>query len=292
MALITARGAARPADGSTWADKAECRVVLAVRGGGGTGVVRSLIRTARSGPMATGLVTSRRPRQRSVAVLPRPDTDRPDEAFLWAPVTAPDGGHKIAGIAAQHTGPLAAGEAFVKPIKAFGQPIMDVLGPMPYVASNMMLDDAFQKGARNYWKSHFLPDLTDATIDVLLDQFSRLPTPMSQIIVEHFHGAATRVPVGDTAYAMRDSGYNILIVSQWLDPKDDERCMAWGRQAYASLKPFMGPRRYINYLSDDDLRQGDSLAAVYGPNLPRLRQIKRKYDPENVFHLNLNIPSA
>ena len=97
------------------------------------------------------------------------------------------------------------------------------------------------------------------------------------------------MPLGDTAYTMRDTGYNVLIVSQWTDPKDDERCIKWCRDAYGSLKPYVGPRRYVNYMNEDDLKQPDSLTAVYGPNLPRLRQIKKRYDPDNVFHLNLNI---
>ncbi len=181
-------------------------------------------------------------------------------------------------------------EAFARPIKAFGPAVMDILGPMPYVASNMLLDGAFQKGARNYWKSHFLHDLSDGAIDALLDQYDRLPTPLSQIVIEHFHGAATRVPVADTAYALRDSGFNVLLVAQWTDPRDDDRCAEWCRSAYASLQPFISPRRYANYLSDDDLRDPVNLTSVYGSNLPRLRQVKKQFDPDNVFHLNLNIP--
>jgi FAD/FMN-containing dehydrogenase len=163
---------------------------------------------------------------------------------------------------------------------------------MPYTASNLMLDDAFQKGARNYWKSHFLNDLADGAIDALIEGFNAMPTPMCQIVVEHFHGAATRVPITDTAYAMRGSGFNVLLASQWLDPADDKRCIDWCKDLYKSLTPFMGEKRYVNYMNDDDLRDAGSLAAAYGPNLPRLRQIKKQYDPENVFHLNLNIPPA
>jgi FAD/FMN-containing dehydrogenase len=288
------------ADGSTvWASPDEHPDLFwAVRGGGGNFGVAAFFgfQLHEVGPIVTGgLVAHPGARARDTLRFFREQTRTvPDEAFLVAGLlTAPDGsGAKIAGIVAQHSGSLAAGEAFVKPIKAFGPPIMDVIGPMPYVASNMMLDDAFVRGARNYWKSHFLPNLTDAAIDALVEQFNTLPTPMSQIIIEHFHGAATRVPVGDTAYAMRDSGYNVLLVAQWTDPKDDERCTAWCRQAYASLQPFMGQRRYVNYMSEDDLQQGDSLAAVYGPNLPKLRDIKKRYDPYNVFRLNLNIPPA
>jgi FAD/FMN-containing dehydrogenase len=115
---------------------------------------------------------------------------------------------------------------------------------------------------------------------------------MSQILLEHFHGAGARVPVGDTAYAMRGTGYNVLIVAQWVDPKDDERCIKWARDTYATLAPYVGPRRYVNYIADDEMKQAETLTAAYGPNLPRLRQIKKQYDPANVFKLNLNIPPA
>jgi FAD/FMN-containing dehydrogenase len=273
-------------------------VFWAVRGGGGNfGVATALeFQLHEVGPMVTGGLVAH-PGQRAKDLLRfyrDQTTDLPDEAFLVAAMlTAPDGsGTKIAAIAAQHSGALAAGEAFARPIKAFGQPAVDVLGPMSYVASNMMLDESFQKGSRNYWKSHFLHELSDGAIDALLDQFDRLPTIISSIVVEHFHGAATRVPVTDTAYALRDTGFNVVFVAQWLDPKDDDRCIEWSRSAYASLAPFISPRRYVNYLNDDELKDPNNLASGYGPNLVRLRQIKRRYDPDNLFHLNLNIPPA
>ncbi|HEX5069760.1 MAG TPA: FAD-binding oxidoreductase [Vicinamibacterales bacterium] len=270
----------------------------AIRGGGGNFGIAAVLEFQLHdvGPMVTGgLVAHPAPKAKDVLSFFRERTHHlPDEAFLvCAMAYAPDGsGNRIAAIAAQHSGPLASGEAFVKPIKAFGPPVMDMMGPMPYVASNMMLDDAFQKGARNYWKSHFLNELPDGAIDALIDGFNALPTPQCQIAVEHFHGAATRVPVGDTAYAMRDSGYNILLAGQWLDPADDKRCIDWCKAVYDSLTPFMSTRRYVNYLNEDELRDAGNLATVYGPNVARLRQIKKQYDPENVFHLNLNIPPA
>jgi hypothetical protein len=114
---------------------------------------------------------------------------------------------------------------------------------------------------------------------------------MGQLMLEHFHGAATRVPVTDTAYALRSDGFNVAIIAEWLDPAHNDACRGWARQAYDAMQPFIGDRRYVNYLDDDDIVEA-SLVAVYGPNLPRLRQVKKKYDPDNVFRLNLNIPPA
>ncbi len=118
--------------------------------------------------------------------------------------TAPDGSNaKIGGIAACHCGSLDQGEKAVAPIKAFGPPVMDAMGPMPYSALNNMLDAAFPKGALNYWKAQFLTDLSDEAIRTLVAAFEECPSPMSMIVIEHFHGAASRVPVSATACTMR-----------------------------------------------------------------------------------------
>lgn len=215
----------------------------------------------------------------------------PDDMMVFAAMlTGPDGGRLVA-IAAGHFGATADAERAVAPIKAFGTPVMDVLGPIPYATLNTILDGSFPKGALNYWKSHFMETLTDAAIDTLIERFAACPTPMGQLMLEHFHGAATRVPVTETAYALRAEGFNTLIVSEWTDPAQTDACVAWGRETYDAIRPHVGARRYINYLNEDDM-QDAALAAVYGPNLPRLQAIKAQYDPENVFRLNLNIPPA
>jgi len=169
--------------------------------------------------------------------------------------------------------------------------VLDAMGPIPYVALNGLLDAAFPVGARNYWKSVFVTDLTDAAIDTVIDRYASCPTPMGQIVMERFHGAPTRVPVSATAYAMRDAGFNIPIVSEWLDRAHDDTCMKWAKESHRAIAPHAGSARYMNYMGHDE-PANESLVAAYGPNLPRLREIKKKYDPENVFHLNVNIPPA
>ena len=268
----------------------------AVRGGGGNfGVAGTFeFQLHQVGPsLIGGIVAWPFDRARDVLRFYRDFTTTvSDDAMAFAAMlTAPDGATKLVGIAAGHFGPTATAEAELAPIKAFGAPVLDTLGPVPYVVLNTMLDASFPKGALNYWKSHFVESLTDAAIDTLIAQFAACPTPMGQLMLEHFHGAATRVPVGDTAYALRQEGYNTLIVSEWLDPAQNDACKRWAREAYDAIRPLGGPRRYGNYLDDDDSVEA-SLAAVYGANLPRLREIKKKYDPENFFRLNLNIPPA
>jgi FAD/FMN-containing dehydrogenase len=110
---------------------------------------------------------------------------------------------------------------------------------------------------------------------------------MSEIYLEHIHGAAARVGVGETAFPLRSPGYIFLALAQWMDSADDEQCIAWARETYAAMQPFVGLGRYVNYLDDDE--PGDPAAAAYGPNYRRLREIKAKYDPNNFFHMNQNI---
>ncbi len=212
-----------------------------------------------------------------------------DDLMLMASVVgAPDGsGVKTASIAACHCGALRDGEAAVRPINALGTTVTGTVGPMPYCDVNTMLDAGYPKGARNYWKSQVLPELTDEAIRTMVACYERCPSPMSEIYLEHMHGAATRVGVGETAFPLRAPGYNFLVLSQWTDPADDEQGIAWARETYAAMQPFVGVGRYVNYLDDDE--PSDAVAAAYGPNYRRLREIKAKYDPENFFHMNQNI---
>jgi hypothetical protein len=202
-------------------------------------------------------------------------------------LTAPDGTTKLVGLVAAHIGPAAAAEAAVQPIKAFGPPVMDQMGPIAYSDLNGLLDPSFPRGALNYWKAHYLSDLTDDAIRTLVDCFQLCPSPMSQMVLEHFHGAVTRIAIGDTACTLRTPGFNVAIASQWSDGKDTETCITWCRETYNALKPFLGTTRYVNYLGDDE--PADAAVSIYGPNYARLREIKTKYDPENFFHTNVNI---
>ncbi|HKT82120.1 MAG TPA: FAD-binding oxidoreductase [Vicinamibacterales bacterium] len=268
----------------------------AIRGGGGNfGVAASLeYNLHQVGPVITGGLVAH-PKQNGFDTL-RFFRDRtknlPDEMMLVAGIiTAPDGsGAKLVGVLAAHSGPLADGEKAVAPIKAFGSPVMDAMGPLPYSVQNSLLDASLPPGAMNYWKSQFMAELSDEAIKALLACYDAAPSPMCQIVIEHLHGAATRVPVEATACTFRSEGFNVLFLGQWNDASLGDRCITWCRDSFSTLQPFFTATRYLNYLGVDE---ADDLAAVaYGPNLARLRQIKRKYDPENVFHININIKPA
>jgi FAD/FMN-containing dehydrogenase len=216
----------------------------------------------------------------------------PDELMVFGGlIHAPDGsGTKLAAMVVCHCGSLADGEVAVRSIRSFGAPVMDAIGPLSYCQMNSMLDDGYPRGALNYWKSSFLASLSDEAIRTMIDCFTQCPAPMGQLLLEHFHGAVTRVRPTDTAFPHRTEGYNLLVLSQWADPKDNDACVRWARNSYDAMQPFAGAGRYVNYLGDDE--QGDAIAAAYGPNYRRLQQIKAKYDPENVFRLNQNIRPA
>jgi FAD/FMN-containing dehydrogenase len=175
----------------------------------------------------------------------------------------------------------------MRPLKTIGSPAMDAIGPMPYSQLNSMLDAAYPKGALNYWKSSFLTALSDDAIGTMIESFAQCPTPMGQILLEHFHGAATRVGVGDTAFPHRAQGYNLVVISEWLERENTDRSIAWARQSYAQMEPFFADGRYVNYLGDDEI--GNPVVTAYGPNYQRLQQLKAKYDPNNFFHMNQNI---
>ena len=135
--------------------------------------------------------------------------------------------------------------------------------------------------------SSFTTSLSDELIDVAVERFATIPSPMSAILFEHFHGAVTRVGATETAVPHRENGWNVVLPSVWADPADTDANIGWTRETFAALQPHVGGGRWLNYLADD---QGDdAIRAAYGPNYDRLREVKRQYDPDNVFHLNHNI---
>jgi FAD/FMN-containing dehydrogenase len=289
--LVTAEGQVLRTSKAEQAD-----LFWAVRGGGGNfGVATSFeYQLHPVGPTITGgLVAHPFDRARDVLRFFRDFTaSLPDEFTVFAGlIHAPDGsGAKLAAMVACHCGSLAAGETAMRPLKQFGSPVMDAIGQMPYCQLNRMLDPAFPKGALNYWKSSFLAQLSDDAIDTMIECFARCPTPMGQLLLEHFHGAATRVGVGDTAFPHRVDGDNLVVISEWMEPANTDRCIAWARETYAAMEPFFVSGRYVNYLADDET--GDPIAAAYGPNYRRLQELKTKYDPSNFFHMNQNIRPA
>ena len=210
-----------------------------------------------------------------------------DLTVFAAVVHAPDGsGMKLAAMVVFHTGDPAQAEIDIAPFKNWGSPAVVDVGPMPYPVMNTLLDAAYPKGALNYWLSSFTTGMPDGLIDTIVERFASVPSPMTAILLEHFHGAVTRVGPTDTAVPHRDEGWNLLLPSEWMDPAETEANIAWTKDSFAALSEHFAGGRWLNYLGDD---QDDAIGAAYGPNYDRLVEVKRRYDPQNVFHLNHNI---
>jgi FAD/FMN-containing dehydrogenase len=213
-----------------------------------------------------------------------PDELATQAAFLHAP----DGsGTKLCGIAVCHSGddPDRA-EADIRPLRQFGLPAADMVQRMPYPIVNTGIDWLFPAGALNYWKSAFFAQLSDAAVGVMIEAFERAPSQRCALAIEDFHGAVTRVAPTATAFPHRDPGYNLLLISQWTDAADTDAGITWGRETFDALSPYMADRSYTNYLPADDY---DRVHEAYGPNYQRLAELKRRYDPDNLFHLNQNV---
>ena len=214
----------------------------------------------------------------------------PDELTTYAGFINPPDSDTVVALICCYSGPIDKGEKVVRSLKSQGRPLLDALGPMPYVAQQSLFDGGFPTGAYYYTKGDFLADLTDEAIEVFAEYARTKPSPASGILVQTACGAASRVAPGAMAFAHRQFPYAPVIVSQWVDPADSEKNVGWARDFWRALHPFAGDGVYVNDLSHDD---GDRVRIAYGSNYERLAALKKKYDPANFFHLNPNIkPSA
>jgi FAD/FMN-containing dehydrogenase len=285
--LVTADGEILNVDDASHPD-----LMWALRGGGGNfGVAASLVYRLHPHSMVTGGLIAH-PIDAAGDML-RFYRDAiagaSDDLSVFAGlVHAPDGsGMKLAAMVVFHTGPPEEAERDLAPFKSWGSPLVVEVGPMPYPVMNTLLDAAYPKGALNYWLSSFTTGLSDDLIDAMAERFSSVPSPMTVILLEHFHGAVTRIAPTDTAVPHRDEGWNLLLPSEWTDPAHTEANIAWTKDTYAALSEHFSGGRWLNYLGDDQAE--DAIRGAYGPNYDRLRDVKRRYDPDNVFHLNHNI---
>jgi FAD/FMN-containing dehydrogenase len=273
-------------------NEAEPDLFWAIRGGGGNfGVVTWFeyqaysLKNVLGGPVLYP-VENARAVFRNFLDLTQEVPDDLTTAFAF--LHAPDGsGTKLCGPAVCHAGEdTGVAESDVRAFREFGTPAADMVDRIPYPVMNTLLDGAFPPGTLNYWKAAYVTELSDATADVIVKAFEAAPTEMCTIIVELFHGAVTRVEPTATAFPHRERGYDILIMPQWTDPADTDICISWARETFHALQPYMAERVYVNYLSHDE---EERVRQAYGPNYDRLVELKRRYDPGNVFRLNQNI---
>jgi len=203
-------------------------------------------------------------------------------------VTGPDG-NKACILACAYAGATDEGLKAVRPLKEFGSPVMDMIGPISYVGQQSLLEQAAPPGYRNYWKAEFIDVLSTGFIDTWVDGFSTVASPMSFQLLFPIHGAAARVAPDATAFPLR-GGVHVGIYGAWKPGEADAPNVTWVRNTWQRIKPFTSGGVYVNEIGADDGQ--DRARQAFGINYARLASIKAKYDPANVFRLNANIEPA
>ena len=204
-------------------------------------------------------------------------------AMIGPPGTPIEG--KVSGwMAVCHSGPEAEGERIVAPLKAFGPPVMDFIGPTSYSTIQTMFDAGMATPTRNYWRSSFVKELGDDVLDSLVDHAADMPKPGTLLLIEQMGGEISRVSEQETAFANRGASYNVSVLSSWLEPDADERNIAWTRQFGDELNSLSTGGAYVNYMANSDDRA--AVRAAYEGNFERLMEVKRKYDPDDFFSSN------
>lgn len=211
-------------------------------------------------------------------------------AFQIAPplpfIPADRHGDMFVALVACWAGPLEQAEAQFRPFHEVAEVKAELVGPVPFPAINAAFDGLFPKGMRQYWKGNYVKELTDDAIAVHVKHGPKAPTVSSTMHLYPIDGAPHRVPADATAFGHRDANWSMVILSGWDDPADDAANVQWVRDYSDALAPYSQEGGYVNFMSADD---EDRAAANYGANFDRLVAVKRKYDPENIFHVNQNI---
>lgn len=213
----------------------------------------------------------------------------PDELTVYAGVlTTPDGFQALALIPCYCGDNLDEGDRVLAPLRKFGPPVADMVGPMPYRSMQQMLDPAVPYGIHSYWKSNFMAALSDEAIETFVSYSRSRTSQRTLCILEHCHGQAQRVAPQETAVAMRREMLDLVILTLW-EGGDPAPHVEWTRQFWTAMQPYSAGSVYVNTLSADE---SSRISEAYGPNYGRLAEVKAKYDPANLFRVNHNIRPA
>ena len=195
-------------------------------------------------------------------------------------------GTDVVVIALMYAGDMKEGEKLLKPLRSYGKPHADVVSPHQFVDWQRAFDPLLTPGARNYWKSHNFPQLTDENLDTVLKFAADLPSGQSEIFIAHLGGAANRIASDAMAYGHRDAEFVMNVHTRWDTAKEDKHCVSWARKFFDATLPFATGGVYVNFMSEDET---DRTGSAYGDNFKRMTELKKKYDPTNMFRLNQNI---
>jgi FAD/FMN-containing dehydrogenase len=213
---------------------------------------------------------------------------RPAPPAPWLPKDMH--GKPIVAIVACYSGRPEDGEKIVAPLKAFGRPAGDVCVRRPYAQMQSLLDATQPKGRRYYWKSEYLPRIEPALCEKAIAHASRIVSPHSAVILFHIEGALNRLPNDHSPAGNRDARYVLNIAGSWEQASDDEKNIAWAREAWSDLRSFSTGGNYINFLTADETPE--RIQAALGTALQKLGEVKTKWDPDNLFRTNRNIAPA
>jgi FAD/FMN-containing dehydrogenase len=274
----------------------------ALRGGGGNfGIVTSFeFKLHPLGPeVLSGLVVH--PLEKAGDLLPefrRIAKEAPDELTIWVVMRkAPPlpflptewHGKEVLIFAACYSGDMKEGEKATRALRALSSPIVDVISPHPFTGWQAAFDPLLTPGARNYWKSHDFIDLADPTIKIMVDSVRELPSPECEVFIAHVGGAMARVGAQATAWPNRDAHFVMNAHARWREKAQDLACIAWARRLSEATAPFASGSVYVNFMPEDE---SDRVEKAYGANFRRLAEIKRRYDPANLFRMTQNIRPA
>lgn len=203
------------------------------------------------------------------------------------PFLPPDAhGKEMIALAIFYAGEAKQAEKLVEPVRGFGKVLGEHLGMQPYCQWQQAFDPLLTPGARNYWKSHNFIEVSDGAIDEMVKYAGNLPSPQCEVFVGFLAGAFNSVAPNATAYAHRDANYVMNVHGRWEDAAQDKSCIASSREFFDRIAPYASAGAYVNFMTPDET---DRVASAYGTNYKRVKELKRRYDPDNVFHLNQNI---
>ena len=262
-----------------------------LRGGGGNfGVVTSLeYRLHPVGPkVLAGFLVYPFGKVKEFFALVNELTDTmPDELNLITFLTTlPDGGGKACTILLCYSGPIEEGERVIRPLREFGPPLSDSVRPMPYTEAQKLA--VAPPGRQNYLKSHFIKQVSDDVVDIALDNFERITSPLSSILFQYLGNASQRVPASETAFGHRGALCEWATNAVFLDPGESEVHVRWVREYASEMLPFSSGA-YINQVGTEAEEGEEAIQAAFGDNFQRLAALKQKYDPTNLFSHNQNI---
>jgi FAD/FMN-containing dehydrogenase len=304
-ALVSADVVTADGDLVTATDDRHEDLMWALRGGGGNfGVVTSLeYQAVPVGPdvFFAVVVHAGADAGQTLAEYRRWAQDAPDDvsslAVLWHGPEIPElpvqhHGRPVLVLAAMHCGSPRDGERELQALRDLGRPVADMSEAMPYLDAQRFFDEDYPaRTMRYYWKSCFLRELSDRAVDLLVAANEASPSRHSTVDLWQLGGVLARTGASATAFGDRSAGYLVGIEANWEDPVDDAACVAWARQLFASLEPLTDSRQYLNFPGGYEDAE-HVVRSTFGPNLDRLIQVKRRYDPSNVFRLNANIDPA